>query len=75
MKKTPSPNDLINSALKRLLTADPWLKPYENIIHHRLQKIAETEQRLTRGKESLADFASGHTYFGLHFEDNQWVFR
>ncbi len=24
---------------------------------------------------TLADFASGHEYFGLHFQDNQWVFR
>ena len=58
-----------------MLAKDPWLKPYENTIHHRLQKIAETEQRLTRRKTSLADFAMGHAYFGLHFEDNQWIFR
>ena len=74
-KNTTSPNNPINSALQRLLTADPWLKPYEKIIHHRLQKIAETRQRLTRGKTSLADFALGHEYFGLHFKNNQWVFR
>ena len=74
-KNNPSPNDQIEPARQRLLTADPWLKPYEKIIHHRLQKIAETKQRLTRGKTSLADFALGHTYFGLHFEDNQWIFR
>jgi len=24
---------------------------------------------------SLADFASGHEYFGLHFRDNEWVLR
>ena len=24
---------------------------------------------------TLADFASGHEYFGLHFQDNEWVFR
>ncbi|GAG67470.1 unnamed protein product, partial [marine sediment metagenome] len=75
MKKNPSPNDQINPALQRLLTADSWLKPYEKIIQHRLQKIAATEQRLTRGKTGLADFALGHAYFGLHLEDNQWIFR
>ena len=58
-----------------MLAMDPWLKPYEKSIHHRLQKIAATEQRLTRGKTGLADFAMGHAYFGLHFEDNQWIFR
>jgi len=75
IKSNSSPNDQINSALQRLLTADPWLKPHENTIHRRLQNIAETRQRLTGGKTSLADFASGHEYFGLHFEDNQWIFR
>ncbi|MFW6284727.1 MAG: 1,4-alpha-glucan-branching enzyme, partial [Desulfosalsimonas sp.] len=24
---------------------------------------------------SLADFAAGHEYFGLHLRNNQWVFR
>jgi hypothetical protein len=75
MKKNPSPEDQINLAVQRLLTADSWLKSYEKIIRRRLQKIAATEQRLTRGKTSLADFALGHAYFGLHFKDNQWVFR
>ena len=75
MKKKAPSTDQINQALQHLLAADSWLKPYEKTIHHRLQKIAETEQRLTQGKSSLADFAMGHEYFGLHFEDNQWVFR
>jgi 1,4-alpha-glucan branching enzyme len=75
MKKNSSPINQIIPALQRLLTADPWLKPYEKIIHRRLQKISETEQRLTRGKTSIADFALGHTYFGLHFEDDECVFR
>ena len=75
MKKKPSSNDQINRALQRLLSADSWLKPYEKTIHRRLQKIAETEQRLTGGTTSLTDFASGHEYFGLHFENSRWVFR
>jgi 1,4-alpha-glucan branching enzyme len=75
MKKIPSRNDQINPAVQRLLAADPWLKPYEKIIQRRLQKIVETERRLTREKTSLSDFALGHAYFGLHFEDDQWVFR
>ncbi|MGD9279363.1 MAG: alpha amylase C-terminal domain-containing protein [Desulfobacterales bacterium] len=74
MKKNPSSTNH-NPALQRLLTADPWLKPYEKIIHRRLLKIDETKQKLTGGKMSLADFASAHEYFGLHFADGQWVFR
>ena len=62
-------------AVDHLLVADPYLKPYGNIIRRRLRKAAETEIRLTTGKMTLADFASGHEYFGLHFQNDQWVFR
>ncbi len=65
----------IENALHRLLKLDPWLQPYANIIRRRLTKIAETEQRLTRGKMSLIEFAAGHAYFGLHFDGRQWIFR
>ena len=51
------------------------LRPYEKVLERRLQEIENTEQRLTEGKISLSDFASGHEYFGLHFRDNEWVFR
>jgi hypothetical protein len=68
-------NAKFEKAVRRLLESDPWLKPYEKIIRRRLLNIAETEQRLTRGKMSLIDFAAGHAYFGLHFDDKQWIFR
>jgi 1,4-alpha-glucan branching enzyme len=74
-KAASSSNDRIQRAMNRLLAGDPYLKPYEKIIRRRLSKIAETETRLTDGKTTLADFASGHEYFGLHFRNNQWVFR
>ncbi len=67
--------DQINAALERLLENDPYLEPYQDIIRRRLKKIAKTRQQLIRGHVSLADFASGHEYFGLHFKDDQWVFR
>jgi 1,4-alpha-glucan branching enzyme len=68
-------NPKIEKALRRLLRSDPWLEPYEEIIRRRLTKIAETKQRLTRGKMSLIEFASGHAYFGLHFDGRQWILR
>ncbi len=61
--------------IRRLLAADPYLQPYEKTIERRLQKIAATEHRLTGGGMPLADFASGHEYFGLHFRDDHWTFR
>jgi len=70
-----SPDNQISQALYGLLKSDPYLRPYEKIIQRRLRKITETELRLTQGKMTLAEFASGHEYFGLHFRDNQWIFR
>ena len=61
--------------LSQLLESDPYLTPYSNQIRHRLERIEETERRLTQGKVSLAAFASGHEYFGLHLQHNEWVFR
>ncbi len=40
-----------------------------------MEHIEETEYRLTQGKTSIAEFASGHEYFGLHFQAGEWVFR
>jgi len=62
-------------ALKRLLTIDPYLHPYETVLKRRLVKTQETERRLTRGKTGLCDFAAGHEYFGLHNCGGEWIFR
>ncbi|MBN1932334.1 MAG: alpha amylase C-terminal domain-containing protein [Desulfobacterales bacterium] len=61
--------------LQRMLDTDPLLQPYEKIIERRISNFQGTEDRLTQGKMSLADFASGHEYFGLHYRENKWVFR
>ena len=58
-----------------LIQRDPLLKPYRKTILRRLKRTAETEARLTGGKMSLPDFASGHEYFGLHFRGGRWVLR
>ncbi|MEX1352931.1 MAG: alpha amylase C-terminal domain-containing protein [Desulfobacterales bacterium] len=74
-KPAPSSTDQVQNALNRLLAIDPYLKPYEKIILRRLLKISAAESHLTGDKMTLADFASGHEYFGLHHRNNQWVFR
>ena len=61
--------------LKRLLDSDPYLRPYEKILRSRQKCIRETEERLTGGTMSLPEFASGHEYFGLHFNGSEWIFR
>ena len=66
---------LTADTLKQLLDSDPYLRPYEEVLRSRQKRIHETGERLTCGTMSLPEFASGHEYFGLHFKDNQWIFR
>ena len=61
--------------LIRLLKSDSYLTPFSDQIRHRLENIKETEHRLTQGKKSIAEFACGHEYFGLHFQRGEWIFR
>ncbi|MGD9300437.1 MAG: alpha amylase C-terminal domain-containing protein [Desulfobacterales bacterium] len=68
-------SEQIERRLKRLLESDPLLNPYAKIIRRRLSKVAALKTQLTGGKITLSDFASGHEYFGLHFKNNQWIFR
>ena len=63
------------STRPRPLAADPWLQPYLAVIERRRLRQARTEAKLTGGRLPLADFASGHEYFGLHFRDGRWIFR
>lgn len=59
----------------KLLEADPYLAPYENALLNRIKRRKETEKRLCKNGRTLLEFASGHEYFGLHQENNGWVFR
>ena len=55
---------------------DPYLRPYEKSILARIRRKEALRVRLTQGgKMGLGDFASGHEFFGLHFLEDQWVFR
>ena len=65
----------VEDRLSRLLKSDLDLMPFSDQISHRLELIEQTEKRLTKGKMSLEDFASGHEYFGLHFRKDEWIFR
>ncbi len=65
----------IESLVQKLIERDPLLVPYSDRLQRRLERIEETESRLTGGQISLNDFASGHEYFGLHFRQNEWVLR
>ena len=70
MKPTFSPSHRI-----ALVDADPYLRPFAPAIARRTARVRDTARRLTQGCRSLADFAAGHEFFGLHRTDDGWVFR
>ena len=57
------------------LLDDAFLSPYLPLIRQRKEYAHELAMRLTNGKMNLADFASGHEYFGLHRTSKGWTFR
>jgi len=65
----------IQAQLNALLAADPYLRPYTGVLSKRIEHIHLTAKRLTSGKIDLTAWAAGHEYFGLHFKNNEWVFR
>jgi 1,4-alpha-glucan branching enzyme len=54
--------------------SDPWLKPFTHVIDKRIGKCLLKEKQLT-GNKSLSDFALGHHYYGLHRNNDSWIFR
>jgi len=75
MTDTTSPDAHIHMAAGGLPASDGLLAPFQADIRRRAAKVVTAENRLTGGKMSLADFASGHEFFGLHFDGFEWIFR
>ena len=63
------------SDISELIRTDPLLEPFSEVIRRRNDAVDATLSKLTADGRSLADFASGHEYFGLHFRGDHWVFR
>ncbi len=60
----------------RLIKNDPYLAPYEEAIRGRHEHALWKIKQLTKnGKTTLADFANGYKYYGLHKTPRGWVFR
>ncbi len=62
------------STTLRLIKNDPWLAPYEDAIKGRYDYAIQKKRQLTKG-QTLSDFANGHRYYGLHRDNDGWVFR
>ena len=54
--------------------SDPWLKPFTGVINSRITKCISKENRIT-GDGTLCDFALGHYHYGLHRQEEHWIFR
>lgn len=55
---------------------DPYLEPYEDAICGRHDNVLRKLAQFTNnGKNSIADFAAGYEYYGLHMLSREWVFR
>jgi len=59
----------------KLLKIDPWLNPFAAQIEARVQKYRQKLEDIEEFSGTLKDFASGHLYFGLHRNQNGWIFR
>lgn len=58
-----------------ILREDPYLMPFKDFYLRHINRVNQLEAQLTNGRCTLADFASGHEYFGLHFREGKWYFR
>ena len=54
--------------------SDPWLNPFIDVIDRRITKCLQKEKQLV-GNGTLCDFSMGHYYYGLHRNNDSWVFR
>ena len=59
----------------KILSIDPWLKPYYKDIALRMDLCTRARQKLLGDKADLASFANGYIYYGFHRTETGWVFR
>ena len=55
----------------KILTIDPWLKPYYSDIALRMQRHADTRRALLGDKADLSSFANGYLYYGIARTDRR----
>ena len=58
----------------KIIRNDAWLAPYGKAIEGRHDHAVLRERQLA-GDGTLAGFAQGHQYYGLHRTQDGWVFR
>ena len=61
----------------KLVQDDPWLEPQQGTIERRMLQFSEALAAIELGSKTLAAYATGHKYVGIHFHpaSNQWTIR
>ena len=61
----------------QLVRDDPWLEPHQGTIERRMREFRETLAEIEKSSKSLATYATGHKYVGIHFHPttHTWTIR
>ena len=59
----------------KILSIDPWLKPFYSDIALRMQRNTEVRRQLIGDAADLTTFANGYLYFGFNRTESGWVYR
>lgn len=63
--------------IPKLVRDDPWLAPQQGAIERRMCAFSETLAAIESESKTLAAYATGHKYVGIHFHPtaNKWTVR
>lgn len=75
MKETISQTVSATEAQLKILTIDPWLKPYEKDLMLRMKRYRDVKKSLLGEDGNFRDFANGHNFFGFHQILDGWYYR
>ena len=59
----------------KILSIDKYLEPYKKDLELRMANYNRKKQELLPDGGTLADFANGYLYFGIHRTATGWVYR
>ena len=59
----------------KILSIDPWLKPFYNDIELRMRRYNDVRRQLLGDKVDLSAFANGYMYYGFNRTEDGWVYR
>ncbi len=60
-----------------IIREDGWLDPYVHEVRERFERYRRVRKEIEDAEGSLLDFAKGHYYYGINFdnEKNGWTYR